>query len=390
MSLRIRTWLAVAVLASANRTSAGLSLAEHLIAPDAFFSNSSSGTVDIADEQKAISISVTEFGAKGDCSGSGSTTNCTDNSSAIQNAIDHCYVKKCAVYFPANPAAKGQTVYYTSQPINPKGVAIEGPSGAGGAANSPASSIPVAVRGAPGKDVFAVVDPTSTSYVTPLRRPVVRRLGIIVDDSVDASADFPHRLPGRTCCDGTISGSDLNVVTSAKQCLFQGGDQSQNIVIYGAGSSACPGGSATNCLITTVASFKSLREVTLSASATTAVTNAHVYVAVDGLPVTQTVGNFAYAYDSWKPNEPATPQGPLTGTFEDLVVTVTSGKPINNYSCGFFFQGREGPYQTIWSHDYIGAMFPLLPQPLLATLRTSRHRQFQMDFRTTTCLSMSG
>lgn len=41
-------------------------------------------------------------------------------------------------------------------------------------------------------------------------------------------------------------------------------------------------------------------------------------------------------------------------------MTVTSGKPINNYSCGLFFQGREGPYQTLWSHDFIGAMFPFV------------------------------
>jgi hypothetical protein len=360
MSFRIRTWLAVAALASANGTSFGVGHAGHLTAPDAIVSNSSADAVEIGDEQKSISISVTEFGAKGDCSGSGPTTNCTDNSSAIQNAIDHCYVSKCAVYLPANPAAKGQTVYYTGQPINPKGVAIEGPSGAGGSANSPAISIPVAVRGAPGKDVFAVGDPTSQNYVRPLHRPSVRRLGIIVDDSVDASANFPHRLPGRTCYDGTISGANLNVLTSDRQCLFQGGDRTQNIVIYGAGSSACPGGSGTNCLITTVASFTSLKEVTLSASAAAAVTNARVYIAVDGLPVTQTVGNCAYAYDSWNPLEPPQPQGPLTGVFDDLVVTVTSGKPMNNYSCGFFFQGKEGPYQTEWSHDFIGAEFPVV------------------------------
>jgi hypothetical protein len=360
MFFRIRTWLAVAILASANRTSVGLSVAGHLTARDGFFSNSFSGAVEIADEQKASSISVTEFGAKGDCSGNGATANCTDNANAIQQAIDHCYAKKCAVFFPANPAQKGQTVYYTGHPINPKGVAIEGPGGAGGSANSAPGGIPVAVRGAPGKDVFAVGDPTGADYVAPLRRAVVRRLGIIVDDSVDASAKFPHRLPGRTCYDGTISASNLNVLSSSKQCLFQGGDQTQNIVIYGAGKSACPGGTASNCLITTVANFTSPGQVTLSASATGAVTEARVYVAVDGLPVTQTVGNCAYAYDSWKPDEPPTPEGPLTGAFEDLVVTVTSGSPVRNHSCGFFFQGRQGPYQTIWSHDYIGAEFPFV------------------------------
>jgi hypothetical protein len=327
--------------------------------------NSGPGTevVNLNNLHNATLVPVTEYGAVGNCTNNGAITACTDNSTAIQNAINHCYTANCAVYFPANPASTNQTVYYTSQAINPKGVSLSGPPGAGGSANSSSASIPVAVRGAPGKDVFAVGDPDTTinaGYVAPHQNPNVRNLGIIVDDTVNASTNFPNRLPGRTCYDGTIASGNLYQLNSSAQCVFQGGDTGQSIVVYGAGTQACPSGSGSTCLVTTVAGYTSLNQITLAAPATSTVSSAQVYVSVDGLPVTQSVGNCAYSYDSHLPSLPATPQGPITGVFEDVIISTTSGSPLNNYSCGFFFQGREGPYQTLWSHDYVGAVFPFV------------------------------
>jgi hypothetical protein len=100
---------------------------------------------------------ITAFGAKGDCTGSGSTATCTDNHAAIQAAIDAAYASGASVYFPTNPSAVNQTVYYTSLPINPKGVSMYGPPGASGPANYWTAALPVAVRGAPSQDVFAVM-----------------------------------------------------------------------------------------------------------------------------------------------------------------------------------------------------------------------------------------
>ena len=159
---------------------------------------------------------VTAYGGVGNCSENGSTASCTDNTTAFNSAISACLASGGAVVLPPNPTAtNGLTVYYVASPIDWKGVSIRGPvGGAGTVGGNPV----VAVRGAPGKDVFAIGDPTASGYVKPLPRFSFRDFGIVVDDSIDSSSSgtnsFPNRLPGRTFMDATTSLASANGITA--------------------------------------------------------------------------------------------------------------------------------------------------------------------------------
>ena len=294
----------------------------------------------------ATSVSVMEYGALGDCTVSGEKSGCTDNSTAIQNAIDHCYTAGCSVYFPANPAGQGKTVYYTSRTINPKGVTMIGPPGGASAAhfNTPQ----VAVRGAPGKDVFATGDPSNSGYVKPLKRFSVRDLTIVVDDSTDASSSFPNRLPGRTVFDAamTVGSADL----SSNTALFQPGDVGQSVLVYGAG----PAGAN---LDTTVSSWTSPKQVTLATPTATPVTGAHVYISVMGLATSQTIGNCAWAYDATSFPGSYNGAGAQSEDFTNVNISTTDNRSLVNHVCGYFFQGGAATYQGRWEHDSINAEF---------------------------------
>ncbi|MGC1462252.1 MAG: hypothetical protein WA802_08625 [Terracidiphilus sp.] len=310
---------------------------------------------------------ITAFGAKGDCTGSGSTATCTDNHSAIQAAIDAAYASGASVYFPTNPSAANQTVYYTSLPVNPKGVSMYGPPGASGPANYWTTALPVAVRGAPSQDVFAVVDAANAGFVTPLTSFAVRDLGIIVDGSVDASANFPTRRPGRSVQDAVMS-SGSAVVTSAT-AEFMPGDVGQTVTVSGAGA-------ASATLSTTIASWQSATQVTLAASASTAVTAATLYISVMNLPTTQNIGNCAFAYDD--KNGAFTGLAPDKADFSNLVITTISS--WTNNTCGFFFQGNEAPTWTRWSNSFVGATFPFAYVPQNGVAPTNTQWTGQNDY----------
>jgi hypothetical protein len=291
---------------------------------------------------------VTVFGAKGDCVGQGSTASCTDNHDAIQAAINAAYASGGAVYFPSNPSATNQTVYYTSQPINPKGVSMYGPPGASGTSDYYPNAEPVGIRGAPGKDVFDVTDPSLSGYVTPQKSFTINDLAIFVDDSANASASYPNRLPGRSVYDAVMTAN--SAVLTSSTAAFQPGDVGQAVSVAGAGTSGAT-------LISTISAWQSATQVTLAASASTTVSNAHAYVSVFGLSTTQTIGNCAFAYDAKDFTSNGAASGPLKALFSNLVVNVIDNNPAN-YTCGFFFQGSQSPYQTKWEHSYVGAEFP--------------------------------
>ncbi len=287
---------------------------------------------------------ITVFGAKGDCTGNGPTSGCTDNSSAIQNAINAAYITGASVLLPTNPSATGPTVYYVGATLNPKGVSIFSNAGAGRNVGGGGFWPNVAVRGAPGKDVFAPGDPTSPGYVAPLNGFTVRDIGIIVDDSIDVSSTLgAHRKPGKTCFD-VLATSSSTVVTS-NTCEFQPGDVGQNITLT----------DGTNTLSTTIASIGLTGSLyattaTLAASWTHAThANSTMYVSVMGMPTLARVGNCAWAYDD-------TSTGGVNGispaAFSDLTIVTTSTTWQNN-SCAFFMQGPAGqPYDTVWSHVF--------------------------------------
>jgi len=361
MLSRVRYWFGAAVFFAIRISYCGLLPAQAGSPQD----RSAAGTSRVAtmrDLHDAATIPVTEYGAVGNCTENGPTPSCTDNANAIQNAIDHCYAAACAVYFPANPEGKKATIYYVSHAINPKGVSLYGPAGAAG---SPENGLPsVGVRGAPGKDVFAVGDPSSTGYVAPFPRFAVRDLGIIVDSSVDASSSgsnsFPNRLPGRTVYDGTMTSSSAVLTSSKAKAYFQPGDLGQNIVVYGAGTQPCPQSGTSNCLITTISGYASATQVTLATTASATVQNAQVYISVMGLSATQTIGNCGFTMDASAYNTRAeNPVGSTAADFAHVYIRPTSLSQSQQYNnqCGFFFQGGAAPYQDRWEHDDIFTEF---------------------------------
>lgn len=308
-------------------------------------------------------FNVVAYGAKGDCTGSNSNTaTCTDNTAAIQKAFDAACLVGGAVYFPTNPGRRnGQTVYYVSGTVNPRGVSMYGPPGAQGARDYYTSKATVAIRGAPGKDVFEEPDPAGSDFKPSLQTFTVRDLTVLVDDSVDASSSggsnlnqaFKNRFPGRTVYDGAItSGSALLTSNTAE---FQPGDVGQNISVAGAGS----GGSA---LVTTVDGYISTGRVTLATTASNTVSGKRVYVALDNLPVDQTIGNCGFAYDDSAGYLKHDDIEIFSSVFDNVRVDVVDNNPRNN-TCGFFFQANYSPQTVRWSHDTVGGEFPFVFAP---------------------------
>ena len=263
---------------------------------------------------------------------------------AFQAAVDACYVNGGSVYLPTRWGATVQTVYYTATPINPKGVSMFGPPGASGPGNYYTTALSVAVRGAPSKDVFAIVDAADAGYVQPRNTFAMRDFAVIVDDSIDASGSFPYRKPGRICKDVAATGTA--VITSAAQCLFQPGDVGQAITV----------GSTT----TTVSSWQSATQVTLATTITTG-TGLSAYISVMGLPVTATIGNCGFAY----PDRAGTnSEFNITYKSDFTNFSVQTTTSTGNNSCGFFFQGNQAPTWTRWTNVTVtaGWGFAYVPQ----------------------------
>jgi hypothetical protein len=235
------------------------------------------------------------------------------------------------VYLPVNPsAANAPTVYYVASTLNPKGVSIYGPHGAGGFFPN------VIIRGAAGKDVFAPGDPSSGGYVAPRTSYVWQDFGMIVDDSVDASANFPHRRPGRVCSD-VVATNGSPAITSAT-CEFTPGDVGQNITLS----------DGTNTLSTTIASVRQgtgygSNSASLATNWTYPTHSSSVlYVSIMGLPTTATVGNCGLAYDDT--SNTTAENGPDQAVFRNLSIHTTSLLQQNN-TCALLFQGAAGqPY----------------------------------------------
>ncbi len=336
-----------------------------MTAASATSSGPSSQVATMDNLHKATWVSVTEYGAVGDCNPNGATTSCTDNTAAIQAAVDHCYTAKCAVYFPANPSATAATVYYAASTINPKGVSIFGPPGAMGAPLSGGAS--VVIRGAPGLDMFASGDPTSVGYVAWLSSFAVRDLEFILDDTVDASSSgtnsFPYRFPGRFAYD--VTGTSGSAVITSIQAICQGGDVGQNIRVFGGGVSGA------NLDTTITGCIPAVYPQGSGANATSTITlatplsedlagNGEIYIAVMDMSVTQTFGNAAWAFDE---KDWSTATSASTPRFENVQINTVSG--TSNYTVGIFYQGLMGPYDAIWHNTNVRASMPMafVPTP---------------------------
>lgn len=297
---------------------------------------------------------ITAFGAVGDCSRTGSTGACTDNTTPILAACAQAKTKAQTVFFPSANSTT-QTVYYALGPLpGCVGVNLQFPPQPQ-LANGDGSQLKVILRGGAGKDIFAPGDPTVGGYVKPSPSFTWTNVALEVDSTTDVSATFPHRKPGRTVIDATIANSGTTITSPT--ALFETGDTSpipQAIEIVGAGSSACDaaiGGS--NCLITTLTAIGTLatnarhsNTATVAAAASTAACasgGCTAYISMGSLPVTATIGNCGLAYDQ---TNGTSASGRASGARFDntSIFTTTSG----NNTCGMFFQGSQDPYGVHW------------------------------------------
>jgi len=282
-------------------------------------------------------LNVMSYGAKGDCS--------TDDTAAFSAAQTAALAYQTGNSLPAAlylPKAPGGC--YIVSNWTWKGVSLLGPAITGLAAASPYQSA-VTLKSKPGQDVLHVPDPTyTTGTITVNPGWAIENVSFIADNSVAGS--FPHRWPGRWFDDGAItSGSAVFTSTNAKITC---GDVGQAIQINGAGPS---GGnmvttiqSVSPCWIpSTQSGVTSWQVVTLAAAASTTVTNAHSYISVLGLPVTENIGNCAIAFDMADGNRAdwvGTTAGGNYGRMDNVTFATTNGQ--NNDVCGIFTQGN--PY----------------------------------------------
>ncbi|HVZ84240.1 MAG TPA: glycosyl hydrolase family 28-related protein, partial [Terracidiphilus sp.] len=277
-----------------------------------------------------INVMAPPYNAKGDCS--------TDDSAAIQAALNDAYnnySSTAVVYFPAPPGG----CYIASLTYN--GISLEGqPSGLANAVNGGN----VVIRSKPGQDVLHVPDPTTSNFAWKTGWSI-RNITFMVDDSVAGS--FPHRWPGRWFDDASMTAGSAVLTTSNGQVTCA--DAGQAIQVNGAGS-------AGSNLVTTIASVSPCwmggpgwQTITLAATASTSVSNAHTYISVQGLPVTATIGACGLAFDDMDGNTAGWAftgqKGNLTDTLQNVTFKSSSGTTYGqNNSCGIYTQGVWGFY----------------------------------------------
>ena len=293
-------------------------------------------------------INVMAYGAKGDC--------VTDDRAAIQSALNVQGVStpQITVYFPAPPGG-----CYLTSTLTYTGASLQGQAGSGFIGAALGTYGGVVLKGKPGQDILHIPDPTTMGSVNPRTGWSIRDIALWVDDTVDASASFPHRWPGKWVQDGAINSSS-NQFTSTK-AEFTCGDIGQNILVKGAGTSGAD-------LSTTISAVSpcwnngttqitaTATTVTLTAAAGTTVTNALTYITPANIPVTQTIGNCGLAADNYDGNSANWHMTGGASTFQPTmwnVTAVATGGKRNN-SCGFYFAGTWNPYmldaRNVWSY----------------------------------------
>ena len=300
-----------------------------------------------------VNVMAPPYNAKGDCS--------TDDKTAITAALNAANATSppAVVYFPLPPGG-----CYLTSTLPWYGVSLEGQEPVG--TDPVQGGAGVVIKGQPGEDVFRAPDPTSVTIAAPRVSWSIRDIVFEVDDSVNASASFPHRWPGRWVQDASMAAGSA-VITST-HAVFSCGDVGQAVQVNGAG----PGGAN---LVTTIASISPCIAVSnpgtpaitiaLAAAASTSVSNAAAYISVAGLSVTATIGNAGLAFDCKDGNSA---NYTMTGTISNDVGHLANVKfyglsnAFQNASAGLFMQGCYAPYAFSADHVSIqgttfGAMF---------------------------------
>jgi hypothetical protein len=283
-------------------------------------------------------INVMSYGAKGDC-----TTDDHDAIAAAQTAA-MAYATgntlPATLYFPKPPGG-----CYLTSTVTWYGVSLIGQPG--GIGDITSNKWPVVIRSKPGQDIFQAPDPTYNPVFPWWHSWSIRDISFQVDGS--ATTSFTHRWPGRWFDDTTTTNG--SAVISSTAAMFSCGDAGQAIQINGAG----PGG--TN-LVTTIASVSPCwhstasgtggwQVVTLATTASASLTNAHTYVSLLGLGVTEHVGNCAIALPMTDGNPADWPGADDYGVNNTEITNVTFQGMFNGISrqCGIFSQGGNSPYQ---------------------------------------------
>lgn len=281
-------------------------------------------------------FNVQAYGAKGD--------GATDDQTAINATCTaaKAYSPAAVVYFP-----KPSSFYLTSTLTQCAMVSMVGQApGIGSALGSGG----VTIQGKPSQDIIHMPDPNIGGAPTrggPSFSLV--NLQLRVDDSVDASASFPHRWPGRWTQDGAIT-STSTTLTATKQ-EFTCSDIGLAIVVKGAGVAGADLTTTISALPNCDAQLNGSGTVTLAAAASTTVSNARVYVSVPGASATQTLSNCAIAgdnFDGLSSNWTFTPQNTYSRIENVSVVSVSGGN--NRNSCGIYFAPGWTPYGWMATH----------------------------------------
>jgi lysophospholipase L1-like esterase len=280
-----------------------------------------------------LNVMAPPYNAKGDC--------VTDDSVAIQNALNvqKTSTAQITVYFPAPPGG-----CYLTSTLTFTGASMQGQAGAGFVGNTGAGVI---LRGKPSQDVLHVPDPTTPGSIGMRAGWSIRDIVLDVDASVDASSSFPHRWPGKwdQTCGMTASSAALTCANMAFSCA----DIDQNILVKGAGASGAD-------LSTTVANVTPcwktsglLPTVTLTAAASTTVTNAYVYLTPAGIALTQHIGNCALAMDNYDGNTGDWVIAGSASNWAPSLWNVTYGSVGSvggnfNNTCGIYWGAAWNPY----------------------------------------------
>jgi hypothetical protein len=297
----------------------------------------------IASVNSQINVMAAPYNAKGDC--------VTDDNAALTaaQAASDAMGGTLTLYFPQPPGG-----CYLTSTFDYHGVPLLGqPGGPEGAT--------VTLKGMPGQDVVHVKDPT-TNHLTWHQSWAIENLRFLVDNS--AAGNFPHRWPGRWFDDGAMTSG--SAVFKSGNAGIACGDIGQAIQVNGAG----PGGSN---LVTTIAnvspcgSFAGVwQTITLAATASTTVSNAHSYISLLNLSVTTNIGNCGLAWDDMDGKQANWVHGGAVYNLYDNLHNVTfktTNGGINN-ACGIFTQGIWGFYGIdVQNFEFRGQVFGVVQAP---------------------------
>ena len=275
-----------------------------------------------------INVMAPPYSAKGDCK--------TNDQAAIQQALDAAALTSpwATVEFPTPPGG-----CYLTGTLTWRGQSLVGLPPVGGGKLKGATG--VLLEGLPEQDILHEVDPNSSS-ATVESSWSIRNISFLVDNSVDASANFPHRWPGRWVTDASMTAG--SAAFTSPHSMMSCSDIGQPILVKGAGASGAD-------LVTTIASVSpcwsdgEAQTISLTATAGTTVSNAIAYISVANIPAAQTIGNCAIAADNRDGNTAdwmIPPAGNGSDNLQNISIAFTASSP--NHSCAIYFQGARMPY----------------------------------------------